>query len=93
MTKGPLALPAAGEEDCLEIRMAQAPFAFSCLPYTAQELENATHQEELPLPRRTVLCVLGAVRGLGGRDTWGAQPEPAFRLDAAGEIEYDFYIF
>ncbi len=93
VTKGPLALPAAGEEDCLEIRMAQAPFAFSCLPYTAQELENATHQEELPLPRRTVLCVLGAVRGLGGRDTWGAQPEPAFRLDAAGEIGYDFYIF
>lgn len=92
VTKGPLAMPDAGKEDCLEIRMGRAPFAFSCLPYTAQELENATHQEELPLPRRTILCVLGAVRGLGGRDTWGAQPEPAFRLDAAGEIAYDFYI-
>lgn len=40
-------------------------FAFTCLPYTAQELENALHQEELPPARRTVLSVLGAVRGVG----------------------------
>lgn len=69
VTRGPLALQSG--EECLEIRMGDAPFVFSCLPYTALELENATHQEELPPARRTVLCVLGAVRGLGGRDTWG----------------------
>jgi hypothetical protein len=27
--------------------------------------ENATHHEELPPARRTVLCVYGAVRGVG----------------------------
>lgn len=68
------------------------PFAFSCLPYTAQELENATHQEELPPARRTVLCVLGAVRGVGGIDSWGAEPEPAYRIDAARDICYSFWI-
>ena len=41
---------------------------FSCLPYTASEIENATHHEELPPARRTVLCVYGAVRGVGGID-------------------------
>lgn len=41
-------------------------FAFSCLPYTAQELENAMHHEELPPARRTVVSILGAVRGVGG---------------------------
>lgn len=44
---------------------------FSCLPYTACELENADHQEELPPRRRTVMCIYGAVRGVGGIDSWG----------------------
>ena len=47
-------------------------FAFSCLPYTASEIENALHHEELPPARRTVLCVYGAVRGVGGIDSWGS---------------------
>lgn len=94
VTKGPLALQSGrgNDGDYLEIRMEDAPFAFSCLPYTALELENATHQEELPPARRTVLCVLGAVRGLGGRDSWGAQPEPPYHIDAAKDIRYGFRI-
>lgn len=94
VTRGPLAPGGnCGDGgDCLEIRMDDAPFAFSCLPYTALELENATHQEELPPARRTVLCVLGAVRGLGGRDSWGSQPEPPYHIDAAKDIQYSFWI-
>lgn len=94
VVKGPLALSAenCAQEDCLEIRMEDAPFAFSCLPYTARELENATHQEELPPARRTVLCVLGAVRGVGGRDSWGSEPEPAYHINAAKDIQYSFRI-
>ena len=62
-----------------------APFAFSCLPYTAAELENALHQEELSPARRTVLCVYGAVRGVGGIDSWGSDVEPAYRISAEEE--------
>jgi len=76
----------------LRISMADKPFAFSCLPYTAEELENATHHEELPVPRRTVLSVLGAVRGVGGIDSWGSDVEEAYHLDATKDIEYKFYI-
>jgi len=67
-------------------------FAFSCLPYTAEELENATHHEELPVPRRTVVSILGAVRGVGGINSWGADVEPAYHIDAGEDIRYSFRI-
>lgn len=66
----------------LSVEMNDQPFAFSCLPYTAMELEAATHIEELPLARRTVLSVYGAVRGVGGIDSWGADVQPPYRLFA-----------
>lgn len=67
-------------------------FAFSCIPYTAEELENATHIEELPPARRTVVSILGAVRGVGGINTWGADVEPAYHIDAGKDIRYSFVI-
>ena len=67
-------------------------FAFSCIPYTPQELENATHQEELPPARRTVVSILGAVRGVGGIDSWGADVEPAYHISGEKDISYSFYI-
>ena len=67
-------------------------FAFSCLPYTAQELENALHQEELPPARRTVLSVLGAVRGVGGIDSWGADVESPYHISGERNISYGFWI-
>lgn len=74
------------------LRFEMDELGFSCLPYTAEELENATHQEELPLPRRTVVCICGAVRGVGGMDSWGADVEEAYHIDAQKDIEYSFRI-
>ena len=76
---------------CIRAREGES-FAFSCIPYTAGELENATHQEELPVPRRTVLSVLGAVRGVGGIDSWGADVEEKYHISGEKDIEYSFYI-
>ncbi len=67
-------------------------FAFSCLPYTALELENATHQEELPPARRTVFTILGAVRGVGGIDSWGTDVEPAYHIPGDADIDFRFRI-
>ncbi len=66
--------------------------AFSCLPYTACELENATHIEELPPARRTVLCIYGAVRGVGGIDSWGADVEEAYHVSGEKDISFSFRI-
>lgn len=76
----------------LTFEAGEKPFAFSCLPYTAQELENATHQEELPPARRTVLCIYGAVRGVGGIDSWGSDVEAAYHIDGGAKLELDFFI-
>lgn len=76
----------------LKFEKTGRPFAFSALPYTAEELENATHIEELPLPRRTVVSILGAVRGVGGIDSWGADVEPQYHIPADQDIDFDFMI-
>ena len=76
----------------LKIEKTDEPFAFSCLPYTAEEIENATHYEELPPARRTVLCVCGAVRGVGGIDSWGSDVEEPYRINAENVISYSFAI-
>ena len=67
-------------------------FAFSCLPYTASEIENALHHEELPPARRTVLCVYGAVRGVGGIDSWGTDVEEEYHISAEDDKDYSFSI-
>lgn len=67
-------------------------FAFSCLPYAAQELENAMHHEELPPARRTVVSILGAVRGVGGINSWGADVEDAYHISGEQDITYGFWI-
>lgn len=76
----------------LTIAKADQPFNFSCLPYTAEELENATHIEELPLPRRTVLLIAGAVRGVGGIDSWGADVEEKYHIPADKDIKFSFIL-
>lgn len=76
----------------LRFRKEEKPFAFSCLPYTAGELEMAWHQEELPPVRRTVVCILGAVRGVGGIDSWGADVETPYHIDGEKEIRFSFWM-
>lgn len=76
----------------LRIEKNDKNFAFSCLPYTASEIENAMHHEELPPARRTVLCIYGAVRGIGGIDSWGSDVEAAYHISAEEDIAYSFII-
>lgn len=76
----------------LKIMASGRDFAFSCLPYTAEELENAFHIEELPPARRTVLCIYGAVRGVGGIDSWGSDVEDAYHISGEEDICFSFQI-
>lgn len=80
------------KEETLRIQQTEDKFAFSCLPYTAAEIENAAHQEELPPARRTVLCVYGAVRGVGGIDSWGSDVEESYHIHAEKDISFSFTI-
>ena len=75
-----------------KIEKIDKEFSFSCLPYTATEIENATHHEELPPARRTVLCIYGAVRGVGGIDSWGSDVEEEYHINAEEDISFSFTI-
>lgn len=81
-------------ESHLRVNALNKPFHFSCVPYTPMELESATHQEELPLARRTVLSIYSAVRGVGGIDSWGSDVLPDYRVSAQEdhllEVELSF---
>ena len=81
-----------GEEFSLRFEKADKNFAFSCLPYTASELENATHQEDLPPPRRTVLLMLAKVRGVGGIQAWGADVEEEYHISGKEDVTFSFVI-
>ncbi len=71
---------------------AGQPFDASVLPYTAEELESATHREELPAPRYTVVNILGAMRGVGGDDSWGAPVHPEYCISGEEELVTEFII-
>ncbi len=74
------------------IKKANDDFNFSLLPYTAEELENAWHQEELADARRTVLLIAAAVRGIGGINSWGAEPEEKYHLPSDRNYKFCIYI-
>ncbi len=77
----------------LILEAVDAPFAFSALPYTPQQLEQAAHAEELPVPVRTVVTVCGAMRGVGGIDSWGSDVEPPYRISAEKDLTFSFRIW
>ena len=76
---------------CLE--KTDKPFHFSAVPYTPHQLEQAFHVEELPLPVRTVVTVCGAMRGVGGIDTWGSDVEKQYHIHADRDMEFSFRMY
>lgn len=74
----------------LILEMTDTPFAFSAIPYTPQQLEQAAHREELPEPVRTVVTVCGAMRGVGGIDSWGSDVEEACHVSGEADQEFSF---
>ena len=72
--------------------IAGEPFQASVLPYTAEELESAAHWNELSSPRYSNVCIYGAMRGVGGDDSWGAPVYPEYCVSGENDIVYSFYI-
>ena len=77
----------------LKFTAAEKPFYMNVLPYTAEELENALHREELPVPPHdTVVSILGAQRGVGGDDSWGAPVHEEYEISGEKDIDFGFVI-
>lgn len=76
----------------LTISRLNTPFAFSAIPYTPAQLEQAAHRDELPVPCRTVITLCGAMRGVGGIDTWMTDVEPAYHVSAEKDLTLSFRV-
>ena len=76
----------------LTLEMAEQPLAFSAIPYTPWQLEQASHREELPPPVRTVVTVCGAMRGVGGIDSWRSDVEESCRVPSGEDIAFSFRV-
>lgn len=74
----------------LTLEMTDMPFAFSAIPYTPRQLEQAAHVEELPRPVRTVVTVCGAMRGAGGIDSWHTDVEKTYRVSSEQNLQLSF---
>ena len=79
-------------EHRLVLEKGTAPYTFSTIPYTPQQLAQAFHKSELPQPCRTVVTICGAMRGVGGIDSWGADVEEEYQISSQQDITFSFRI-
>ena len=63
---------------------------WNALPWTAHEIENALHGDELPRPKYTVIRAAGQQMGVGGDDSWGARTHPEYLIDVSKKLEFRF---
>ena len=76
----------------LTFQKASAPFEMSVLPYSAYELENAMHLDELPNIRYTWVRIAAKQMGVGGDDSWGAPVHEEYRIHADQPMKLEFVI-
>ena len=76
----------------MHIQAEGEPFEGSVLPYSAYELDEAMHREELSKGSYTWVRILAKQMGVGGDDSWGARVHPQFCLPAEEGMELSFSI-
>lgn len=76
----------------LGIYSTNSSFSFKCLPYSAFEIDNATHSDELPKSKYTYIDICSKQRGCGGDNSWLDPVHKEYKLDKIGKYEVEFLI-
>ena len=76
----------------LAFTATENPFEMSVLPYSAHEIDNALHREELPEPSYTWVRIAAKQMGVGGDDSWGAPVHQEFKIPAEQPMTLQFEI-
>ncbi|GAA0083751.1 glycoside hydrolase family 2 TIM barrel-domain containing protein [Clostridium sp. CTA-7] len=76
----------------LSFKYINTPFELSVLPYSAHELENAMHIEELPPINYTWVRIIAKQMGVGGDDSWGALVHDEYKISSKEDINLSFII-
>ncbi len=72
--------------------MADIPVEVAVAGFTPYEIETYTHPHLMPKPSKTVIRVNGYQRGIGGDDSWGAQPNKKYQLSSEKNYQYTFFL-
>jgi beta-galactosidase len=76
----------------LQVQSDSSLLAISAWPYSEQDLETATHNDQLPQRDFITVNVDGWQMGVGGDISWGLPVHNQYRLLAKGRYEYAFYL-
>lgn len=68
----------------------EAPLSFAAWPYTAKDLEAASHDYELPRKSSVTVNIDHKLHGVGGDNSWGARTHPEYTLPANQPYDYQF---
>lgn len=79
-------------DEGLCFKYVDKPFELSVLPYSAYELENAMHIEELPPVNYTWVRIIAKQMGVGGDDSWGAPVHNQYKVSSKEDINLSFII-
>ncbi len=82
----------SGGKRGLRIQADNRLINISAWPYSANDLETATHNEQLPRRDFVTVNVDGWQMGVGGDISWGLPVHDEYRLLAKGVYEYSFYM-
>ena len=63
---------------------------FNALPWTAHEIENAAHGNELPAQIYTVIRMAKQQMGVGGDDSWGSMTHEEYLINPQERLEFSF---
>ncbi|MBU3112914.1 glycoside hydrolase family 2 TIM barrel-domain containing protein [Clostridium lacusfryxellense] len=74
----------------IEFNAINSTFELGVSPYTAFELQNALHHNELPKVNYTVVTIAAKQMGVGGDDSWGAPVHNEYLIDSSKDIHFEF---
>lgn len=74
----------------LRFERTAAPFEISVLPYSFVQIQEASHQHELPKSTGTYVRIASEHMGVGGVDSWGTPIHSSDRLNASKSRVFNF---
>ena len=72
------------------LKLTGSAMEFNALPWTAHEIENAAHSNELPERQYTVVRAAMMQMGVGGDNSWGARTHPEYLIDTSKKLSFTF---
>jgi beta-galactosidase len=68
------------------------PLCFRAWPYTEEDIEKASHPDELPARDFINLNIDLNIHGVGGNDSWGAKTMEKYTIDGTKPYRYGFIL-